>query len=199
MKSIKFILAVAMIGSLLFPSCEKEKNPNDKGPMMIIGEIGRYKPSPIPVINPNPIGCEWGGVLCPQRTWSDFEPVDLEHLELISGQVAGTGQLTSSNGNDVLDFNFTRHDLSEEATHRLINEGVMEMTNHEFDENLVKELYDQAGVEYNEVPVMIEAGLYEVQVMDNGDGVIPDPAAISINITITYEDGRWEVETSISW
>ena len=99
-------------------------------------------------------------------------------------EVSGTGTLVSEDGDDVLEFEFTRNNLSEENLNELIGERVIELTDFEFDAGLVKGMYERAGKTYDGTPINIEAGYYDVNVVENGNIGNGELSALVITIKI---------------
>jgi len=182
-------MSIAVLFSFLFifSNCKKDDPPKKNPYLLIQAHEGYWKPKDAP--------CEEKGFFCnpPPFEYSDeaFEKVVLE-----VGEIAGTGVLIPGLNEDILKFNFSKTNLSQERANQLIEEKVIEVVAHEFNPYLVKELYEQAGATYHGEPLMIEGGLYDIEV--DGTGT-PTVAEIEIEIEITYSHGTLHVRIKISW
>lgn len=113
-------------------------------------------------------GCAPRGIFC-RDFWDCLADDEFSDYALANNQVIGIGSLDISNGEEILSFEFTRNNLDKEVSQQLLLEKTMPIAEHEFDPELVEELYKRAGLKYDGEAVMIEKGNYPVKIINEGD------------------------------
>jgi len=193
MKKMKSLMSFFLLLSCLFifSNCKKDipNLPIPPEPLFrVTGYCGMHK------VTVNATACTLRGLFCENR----YGPIDhsdaYDLLEL--GEISGTGNLSSTDSGDVLDFNFSKVNLSQEAVEGLIMERTIELDALEFSPNMVKEMYELANMEY--IPYKIEEGLYDIEVKGAND-IIPAPDDVNIEMKLTNTNGIVDVKTILSY
>ena len=185
------ILALAAIAILTFSNCEKEDLlPVDKGPLFL---EGKWQHRSIPGQT-----CHYGGIVCTEMLRL-FDYADSLSIDIDPGHVYGSGSASSNGDRTTLDFEFTKNNLSPEETNLLLSEQVLPIEEEfEFEPELVQAMYEQAGLTYDNVPVIIGAGTYPVKVTTDPNGEVPNPENMVIKVKISREKNlKADVQISV--